>query len=113
MKSPSRKLTHCRPYPVLDVRFLFAYNGASFQGPIVRRHELTHRVNAHGAARRPESLDIARPRIHCFVRLPGNAATLALLSSENLTQSDPRSLFRRCESDQPALDRAFRAGTRT
>ena len=85
MKSPFRKLTHCRPYPVLDVRFLFAYDGASFQGPMVRRHELTHRVNAHGATRRPESVDIARPGIYRSLRLSRNAATLALLSSENLT----------------------------
>ena len=28
---------------------------------MVRHHELTHRVNAHGATRRPESVDIARP----------------------------------------------------
>ena len=51
--------------------------------------------------------------LDALLRLPGNAATLALLSSENLAQSEARSLSRRCESDQPALDRAFREGTRT
>jgi hypothetical protein len=73
-----------RPYPVLDFRFLFAYDSVSFQGPMVRHHELTHRVNAHGATRRPASVDIARPGIHHSLRLSRNAATLALLPSENL-----------------------------
>jgi hypothetical protein len=35
-----------RPYPVLDFRFLFAYDSVSFRGPMVRHHELTNRVNA-------------------------------------------------------------------
>src|SRR5580692_1158731 len=101
-----------RPYPVLDFRFLFAYDSVSFRGPMVRHHELTNRVNAHGATRRPDSVDIARPGIHHSLRLSRNAATLALLPSENLAQSGARSLSRRCESNQPALDRAFREGTR-
>ena len=78
---------------------------------MVRHHELTHRINAHEATPRPESVDIARPRIGPFLRLPGDAATLALLSSENLAQSEARSLSRRGESDQSAHDRAFREGT--
>jgi len=73
-----------RPYPVLDFRFLFAYDSVSFQGPMVRHHELTHRVNAHGETRRPDSVDIARPGIHHSLRLSRNAATLALLPSENI-----------------------------
>ena len=73
-----------RPYPVLDFRFLFAYDSVSFQGPMVRHHELINRVNAHGATRRPNSVDIARPGIHHSLRLSRNAATLALLPSENL-----------------------------
>lgn len=102
-----------RPYPVLYIRFLFAYDNACFKGPMVLPHELTHRINARGATRRPQSVDIARPRMYCFLRLPGNAAPLALLSSENLAQSGARSISRRCESDQPAVDCAFREGTRT
>src|SRR4029077_7968795 len=101
-----------RPYPFLDVRFLFAYDSVSFQGPMLRHHELTHRVNAHGATRRPNSVDIARPGIHHSLRLSRNAATLALLPSENLAQSGARFLSLRCESNQPALHRAFREGTR-
>jgi len=101
---------HYPPVACLDFRFLFAYDDASFRGPMVRRHELTHRVNAHGAARPPQSVGIAGPHLYCFLRMPGNAETLALLSSENLAQSRARSLSRRCESDQPALDSAFREG---
>src|SRR5882672_11163424 len=112
-KGARAELGHYPLVVCLDVRFLFAYDGASFQGPMVRHHELTHRVNAHGAIPRPESVDITRPRIYRSLRLPGNAATLALLSSENLAQSGARSLSRRCESDQPALNRAFREATRT
>src|SRR5580704_13644276 len=73
-----------RQYPFLDFRFLCAYDYVCFQGPMVRHHELTHRVNAHGATRRPDSVDIARPGIHHSLRLSRNAANLALLPSENL-----------------------------
>jgi hypothetical protein len=71
-------------YHVLYFRFLFVYDSVSFQGPMVSHHELTHRVNAHGATRRPDSVDIAPPGIHRSLRLSRNAATLALLPSENL-----------------------------
>ena len=83
-KGARAKLRHHPPVACLDVRFFFAYDGVSFQGPMVRHHELTHRVNAHGATRRPDSVDIARPGIHHSLRLSRNAATLALLPSENL-----------------------------
>ena len=98
---------------LLTFRLLFAYHHNPFPGTLVRHYEFTRRGNHHRESVVSKTLGATRAGVDTLLRVPGDAATLALLSSENLAQSEARSLSRRCESDQPAPDRAFREGTWT
>src|SRR5947209_4334606 len=69
-------------FPALTVRFLFAYHELGYPGPTVGRHEFAPR-SKRGNTAVPETLGTAQPCAGSLLRLPGNAAPLALLPSKS------------------------------
>ena len=78
----ARKLNH-RLAPLLIFRLLFAYHDSGFSGPMVGRYEFTHRVEQRRKTVASQSLAATEARSDTLLRLPGNAATFALLPSES------------------------------
>ena len=76
-------MVHGGNSPFLTFRLLFAYHDLGFPGPTVGRHEFTPRNKQRGKTVVRETLGASRSRTYALLRLPGNAATLALLSSES------------------------------
>src|SRR6266851_8994584 len=64
-------------------RVLFAYHGLGFPGPTVGQYEFTPRGTQRGRTVVPETMGASQSCTDALLRLPGNAATLALLPSEN------------------------------
>src|ERR1700674_3276897 len=69
--------------PSLTFRFLFAYHDPGFPGPTVGHHEFTRRTKQRGWTVVSEAVGSSQSCAYALLRLPGNAATLALLPSES------------------------------
>src|SRR5260370_37427204 len=105
--SSDKSRTMAIPLPSLTFRFLFAYHDRGFPGPTVGHHEFTRRTKQRGWTVVSEAVGSSESCAYALLRLPGNAATLALLPPESFAGGKEDSLPGRCESDQSTPNCAF------